>query len=89
MFLQLMRSKEAFVTQLTCVAVITSVNPQVVVQVIPSCVALIAMFTLKRLIFGVCKQVSLELVVSVERLHTSSVTAEWADESRSGVRVVD
>lgn len=89
MFLQLVWSKEAFVAELTHVAVITSVNPHVVVQVISACVALVAVFTFKRLIFGVSEQVSLELVFSVERLHASSVTSEWAGERWSCVRVVD
>lgn len=87
--LQFVWSKEAFVTEPAFVAVITSVNSHVVVQVIPACVTLVTLFTLKRLIFGVCEQVSLELVVAVERLHTSSVTAEGAGEGRSGIRVVN
>lgn len=87
--LQLVRSKETFVAEPACVAVITSVNSHVVVQVIPACVTLVTLFTLKRLIFGVCEQVSLELVIAVERLHASSVTAEGAGEGRSGIRVVN
>ena len=87
--LQLVWSKEAFVAELAVVAVITSVDPHVVVQVIPACVALVAVFTHKRLIFGVCEQVPLKLVFTVERLHASSVTAEGASEGRSGVRVVN
>lgn len=89
MFLQLVWSKEAFITELAHVAVITTVYPHVVVQVIPACIALVALFTLKRLIFGVSKQMPLELVFSVERLHASSVTSKWASESWSCVRVVD
>ena len=87
--LQLVWSKEAFFAEPACVAVITSVNPHVVVQVIPACVALVTLFTLKRLIFGVREQVSFELVVAVERLHASSVTTERASEGRSGIRVVN
>lgn len=86
---QLMRPEKAFVAQLAIVAVITSMNPHVVIQIITACISLVALFTLKWFIFGVCEQVSLELVVAVERLHASSVTAEWAGKSRSGIRVVD
>ena len=87
--LQLVGSKEAFFAEPACVAVITSVNTHVVIQVIPACVALVTLFTLERLIFGVREQVSLELVIAVERLHASSVTAEGASEGRSGIRVVN
>ena len=87
--LQFVRSKETFIAEPACVAVVTSVNSHVVVQVIPPCVTLVTLFTLKRLIFGVCEQVSLELVIAVERLHAPSVTAKGAGEGRSGIRVVN
>ena len=87
--LQFVWSKEAFVAEPAGVAVITSVNSHVVVQVIPACVTLVTLFTLKRLVFGVCEQVSLEFVIAVERLHASGVTAEGAGEGRSGIRVVN
>lgn len=86
---QFVWSEEAFVAEPACVAVVTSVDSHVVVQVIPAGVTLVTLFTLKRLIFGVCEQVSLELVIAVERLHAPSVTAEGAGEGRSGVRVVN
>lgn len=87
--LQLVWSKETFVAELAVVAVITGVNTHVVVQVITACVAFVAVFTHKWLIFGVCEQVPLKLVFTVERLHASSVTAEGASERRSGVRVMN
>lgn len=89
MLLQLVRPKETFVAQLTNVAIIACVDPHMVVQVISARITLIALFTLKRFILGVCEQVSLELIFTVKGLHTTSVTAKGTGESWSCIWVVN
>ena len=88
-FLQLMRPKEAFLTNLTSVAVISSVDAHVVIQVIPSCIPLVTLIALEWLVLRVCEQMTLKLVLAVECLHASSVASKRACECGPCIRVMD
>lgn len=89
MFLQLVRPEETFLTKPAGVTIISRVDAHVVVQVIPASVPLVTLFTLKRLVLGVCEQMPLKLVLAVERLHASSVAAKRACERGSCIGVMD